>query len=461
MYQNSQPTLRAYLLVLCLALNFFAPTWARADVVVVGARDGVVDLFFKQDSDIVLQHCVPYAVVRSRSDCQPLDSQVPVRRVSQARFEQELLEAIRIGVFPASAITDARERALVQRYGAALQAETSREFELRQAVERMTAFLRQYGANSTVEGELQSAQASLRSVTEAAANLAAMQGWIHSFVDGRVGDSAITALTPAADSARLATHLLSSRIQFPGVGDASFVRLPEATFEFGPYGNDWYVHDPRAQIAAGIEMQTSEVTETEWFRVMGSVLPGSHHTFLSSHANPVRAFDSRRDPIQPSVPMTWISEAEIETFLNRLNRSPQAGDYVYRLPTEVEWEYAAVAGQVAPHAGSPTVDFVTWGDQEIGVNASRYLIHSLLDGDAGVPNALGISHMLEEQVMEWTSSSVTDGGHQLHYVRGGEGPSRFIRGAVDRTMRFQSLGFRLVRSARPVYFRSPDRLWQR
>ncbi|HEX6058011.1 MAG TPA: formylglycine-generating enzyme family protein [Gemmatimonadaceae bacterium] len=72
-----------------------------------------------------------------------------------------------------------------------------------------------------------------------------------------------------------------------------------------------------------------EVTQEQWTRVMGdnpSVFPGAR-----------AAGDASRHPVEN---VTWEDAQRFVARLNELERGPR-----YRLPTELEWEYAARAGR--------------------------------------------------------------------------------------------------------------------
>ena len=77
----------------------------------------------------------------------------------------------------------------------------------------------------------------------------------------------------------------------------------------------------RVQLTGAFEMGKYEVTQAQWTSVMGSI----------------RAISGARP-----VPVENVSWNEARAFMARLNR--RDGPYLYRLPTEAEWEYAARAG---------------------------------------------------------------------------------------------------------------------
>ena len=106
-----------------------------------------------------------------------------------------------------------------------------------------------------------------------------------------------------------------------------FVYIPPGSFMMGsPPGESGRDDDERRHrvtLPAGFYMQTTEVTQGQWKRVMGN--------------NPSRFSHCGND-----CPVERVSWDDCREFIRKLNRM-EGGDK-YRLPTEAEWEYAARAG---------------------------------------------------------------------------------------------------------------------
>ena len=100
----------------------------------------------------------------------------------------------------------------------------------------------------------------------------------------------------------------------------------------GESGRDSDETQHRVTLSKGYYMQTTEVTQGQWERVMGN--------------NPSK-FTNCGD----NCPVEQVSWEDCQEFIRKLNGMEGANKY--RLPTEAEWEYAA-------RAGSRTRYF--WGD---------------------------------------------------------------------------------------------------
>ncbi len=139
-----------------------------------------------------------------------------------------------------------------------------------------------------------------------------------------------------------------------------------------------------ARITRPFWMSATEVTQNQYFRVMGS--------------NP----SSTRMPNHPVDRVGWLEAAE---FCRRLTQTlgKKAGERVYRLPTEAEWEYACRAGS--------TTDYC-FGDDEAMLPEFAWFSQNAGGQFQPVgtrrPNQWGLYDMhgnAREWVFDWSSSS--------------------------------------------------------
>jgi formylglycine-generating enzyme required for sulfatase activity len=141
-----------------------------------------------------------------------------------------------------------------------------------------------------------------------------------------------------------------------------------------------------------------EVTQMLWIHIMG---------YNPSH------FEG------DDLPVESISWDDVQEFIQKLNSMTGKE---YRLPTEVEWEYAARGGSKSKkykYAGSNKIDDVAWYD-----NNSDRKTHPVCTKQ---PNELCIYDM-SGNVWEWVSDSDTS-GVLARARRSPSGPNRVVRGA--------------------------------
>ncbi len=92
------------------------------------------------------------------------------------------------------------------------------------------------------------------------------------------------------------------------------------------------------QIPRAFEMQTTEVTQAQWFELMGT-----NPSAFSEEGYCTGSFVAGLK-VCPNHPVTLVSWNDVQDFIKRLNELKKNKRYVYRLPYEAEWEYAARAG---------------------------------------------------------------------------------------------------------------------
>jgi formylglycine-generating enzyme required for sulfatase activity len=203
---------------------------------------------------------------------------------------------------------------------------------------------------------------------------------------------------------------------------------------------DWIAHEApqhRVHISQPFYLGKYSVTQAQWEAVMGN--------------NPSRF---KGNPNHPVEQVSWF---DVLAFLQKLNNLERGRDY--RLPTEVQWEYACRAGTDTPRYHED-VDAIAW----YSANSERQPGQTYPVGQK-LPNAWGLYDMLGN-VWEWcrdgkrhyTADTVTDPigpieARICRAIRGGVWiPSARVARAADRLSRHPRdgaccyLGFRCASS---------------
>ncbi len=179
-----------------------------------------------------------------------------------------------------------------------------------------------------------------------------------------------------------------------------------------------------------------EVTQEQWGAVMGT--------------NPSK-FKGFNKPVER---VRWI---DCKRFLEKLNALPEvkASGLIYRLPTEVEWEYACRAGGTGEYCQLADGTEVT--KDTLGKVA--WYGFGILGGNSGskthpvgqkVPNGYGLYDM-HGNVSEWCEEP-WEQGSSYHVTRGGSFDYQDTkykvsdRNRADDGLRYEYVGFRLVAS---------------
>jgi formylglycine-generating enzyme required for sulfatase activity len=180
-----------------------------------------------------------------------------------------------------------------------------------------------------------------------------------------------------------------------------FVAIPPGEFMMGCSTGDQQCaadENPRhrVQITKGFEIGKYEVTQAQWLALMPSN-PSTHKG--------------------DSLPVETVSKVDAQDFIAKLNA--QNDGYVYRLPTEAEWEYAARAGTDAPYSGP--LDEVAWygansGDETHPVGQKK-------------PNAWGL-YDTQGNVREWVSDLYSANYYRTSPAADPTGPAPGARGGA-------------------------------
>ena len=198
------------------------------------------------------------------------------------------------------------------------------------------------------------------------------------------------------------------------------------------------------QITKAFEIGKTEVTQKQWQAVMGS--------------DPSRIKGD-------TLPVEQVSFQDVQAFLGKLNARNDG--FLYRLPTEAEWEYAARAGTTDQFAGAHVANSL--GRHSPPDDWAWYNVEKTQPVANKKPNAWGLYDMrgnVAEWVQDWydpkyyakspaadpNGPDSSDGGRG---VRGGtfhdNGPwlTRVsLRSHFPEDYRHFDLGFRVVREKR-------------
>jgi formylglycine-generating enzyme required for sulfatase activity len=231
------------------------------------------------------------------------------------------------------------------------------------------------------------------------------------------------------------------------VAGMDFVLIPAGEYTMGAPSSDRNRRPDetahRVVIPRAFHMATTEVTQAQWQRVMGT----NPSTFRA---------------VGPDAPVEQVTWDEVQEFLRRLSSRANAR---FRLPTEAEWEYACRAGTTTPYAFG----------EEISTNDAnydgRYPLPAQQPGSfrgkttrvaSFKPNAWGLFDM-HGNVWEWCADEyceypvvpVTNPrnscGSKYKVIRGGswyfgaDSARSALRYTHEPQLRGFSIGFRVVR----------------
>ncbi len=207
--------------------------------------------------------------------------------------------------------------------------------------------------------------------------------------------------------------------------DIEFVLIPSGRFTMGSNnGNADEKPIHQVTIRQSFYMGKYEVTQRQWQSVMGTTIHQQRDKAAGSYII-VGEGDN--------YPMYFVSWEEAMNFVQGLNARNDS--YLYRLPTEAEWEYACRAGAKG--------DYYALDANEIGwsVENSGNQTHAV---GGKQPNAFGLYDM-SGNVSEWCADVYHDNYYGAPtngsaWVSGGDSQKRVLRGGgwFDRAVYLRS-----------------------
>lgn len=241
----------------------------------------------------------------------------------------------------------------------------------------------------------------------------------------------------------------------------TFVRLPKGTFYMGWNGTKGSAR--KTAIKEDFEIAVHDVTQGQWEAVMGkdnnrsafSRLGGSRLDLLDVSDEELKLF-----------PVETVSWDDAQAFIRKLNDQERGSGYLYRLPTEAEWEYACRGGASSEeecsyhfYVDQPTNDLSAEqanfnGNYPFGKAPWRPHLKRPTRVGAYPSNKLGLCDM-HGNVCQWCQDLLTPQGSR-RVIRGGcwlftaELCQASKRGGPEPANRNNTLGLRLARVHRPV-----------
>ncbi len=226
-------------------------------------------------------------------------------------------------------------------------------------------------------------------------------------------------------------------------------------FVIVPKGKSWLgggpdkLGDKEVEIPADFYLGKYEVTQEEWEKVMAE--NPSHFSRTGDGKDAVKDIN---DADLKRFPVEMVSWDQCQVFVAKLNKLEKEAGWVYRLPTDVEWEYACRGSPLADKADS-AFDFYfaqptnTLSPKQANFGGEKGLNRTCKVGSYQ-PNALGLCEM-HGNVAEWCANNIqgADGAWYLRLKGGGFANPQSFRAGLKAwarpSTRARSNGLRLAR----------------
>jgi formylglycine-generating enzyme required for sulfatase activity len=209
----------------------------------------------------------------------------------------------------------------------------------------------------------------------------------------------------------------------------------------------------KTEIEGDFEIAVHDVTQGQWEAVMGN-----NPSWFSRKGKSWASVQDISDEELKLFPVEMVSWDDAQKFLKKLNARERGRGYVYRLPSEAEWEYACRGGATSLaecsyhfYFDKPTNDLSSEqanfdGNYPFGkANKGPYLLRPTRVG-AYPPNKLGLCDM-HGNVRQWTSSR--EGSVRVYrggdWHKSGSNCRAGLRTGDEPTTRYSHIGFRLAR----------------
>ena len=438
-----------------------------ADAGVIGP-DGEVILFFRKGDNIVVQQCKDLNILNTREDC-AVQSEATV---AVPEFKDSLKRVLKL---PGGNYGEQVKRKIeiYNNLGSNDAQDITRERdELKGEIAEINAFISdpRFGVKNAgihndrlvnLRENLSQVEARLEDRKKLNQIINDINGQIDRIVDDIISSERINYYTYSNNKTDFLFNIL--RAYFREKSTFSFKTIKGGNFLMGSprseAGRDGNEDEVNVTISKSFEIMTKEVTQEQWFKVMGD---------NPSYFNRRQDCDGHRVingvELCPNNPVERVSWRDVRRFIGKLNHNqgvsgcqgiPQDSKGCYRLPTEAEWEFAARGGTMSAYSfDHDAIDDYAWYRGNSGSRTSP--VGKLK------PNPYGLFDM-HGNVWEWVQdkyrSKLPGGVDPLHVssgfirvFRGGSwfNDAQFVRSANrfngNPGNRNFNVGFRLVRT---------------
>ena len=313
---------------------------------------GEVILFYKEGSLITVKECVDLTILKEpshRADCTQKPGTYKAQ-VSVTEFKNRLNAVLRLPVGNYTSLMKQKIEAYNKQKGQLDRAVDLKrhQSEINSKIDRIKAFMdEEYGKENEYleaqKAQLETQLAGIKqklasndvSLTDATVEVnQSIEDLIHKIVESR----SLTFVYSQHETS-FEFNILKSYVDYPGIYNATFAQVKAGTFLMGSPSDEVDRYDDEIQhkvtLTQDFEIQTTEVTQLQYFLVMG-YNPSSFKKkryCLNEH----RVIN--REELCPNHPVEYVSWNDVQGFISKLNKGEDG--YTYGLPTEAQWEYAA------------------------------------------------------------------------------------------------------------------------